>query len=156
MVTPLIVLGLLIIPFGMFRLFGGKDRARLGGVIGLSLAFAFFGLGHFVQTLPMSQMLPPWVPLRVALIYATGVLEFALAAALLVPALRRRAGQLCIAVLVLFFPANIYAALNATGMGGHLWGPEYLLIRAPLQALLIFWAFLFAVRRPARLQALPA
>ena len=51
-----------------------------------------------------------------------------------------------IAVLVGFFPANIYAALNQTGMGGHLWGPVYLLIRGPLQALLIWWTWYYAVR----------
>jgi len=34
------------------------------------------------------------------------------------------------------------------GMGGHLWGPVYLLIRVPLQLLLIGWSYWFAVSRP--------
>jgi uncharacterized membrane protein len=80
---------------------------------------------------------------RVALIYLTGVLEFALAALLLLPRFRRAAAWACIVVLILFFPANIYAALERVGMGGHLWGPVYLLIRAPLQLILIGWALIF-------------
>ena len=34
------------------------------------------------------------------------------------------------AVLVLFFPANIYAAINHIPMGGHAWGPVYRLFAA--------------------------
>ena len=94
----------------------------------------------------MVEMLPPWLPFRHALVYATGLLEWLLAVGLLVPRLRRTAGWSCIACLILFLPANVYAAINAVGMGGHLWGPVYLLIRVPLQGLLIGWAYWFTVR----------
>ncbi len=118
-----------------------------GAVIGLSLAFMFFGVGHFARTEPMSEMLPPWVPYRVALVYLTGLLEWILAVALLIPRFRRLAGWACIAVLVLFLPVNIYAALNKVGMGGHLWGPVYLFVRVPLQFVLVGWAYWFVGRR---------
>ncbi len=107
----------------------------------------FFGVGHFARTEQMAEMLPLWVPYRVALIYLTGILEWALAAALLIPGTRRLAGWACIAILVLFLPANIYAALNRVGMGGHLWGPVYLLVRVPLQIVLVGWAYWFVGRR---------
>lgn len=55
-----------------------------------------------------------------------------------------------IAFLILVFPANIYAALNRVDMGGHEWGPMYLLARVPLRLLLIGWAYWFAVRPRAR------
>lgn len=109
--------------------------------------FVFAGVGHFARTEPMLEMLPPWVPYRIALIYLTGIVEFVLAAALLLPRFRRLAGWVCISVLVLFFPANIYAAFNQVGMGGHLWGPVYLWVRAPLQLILIGWAYWFVVRK---------
>ena len=80
------------------------------------------------------------------MVLATGVLEFAIAAGMLVPATRRLAGLTAIAIFVGFFPLNIYAALNHTGMGGHVWGPEYLLIRFPLQVLLVIWTWMFVVR----------
>lgn len=153
MTTPLIILGILILPAIGVRLWIQHTKAavdpNLGGVFGLSSAFVFFGVGHFVQTSQMVEMLPPWVPGRLIVIYLTGLLEWVLAATLLIPTLRRAAGWTCIVILVLFFPANIYSALNETGMGGHQWGPIYLLIRAPLQLLLIAWAYWFTVREGA-------
>ncbi len=83
-------------------------------------------------------MLPEFIPARRPLVYAPGLLEAGLALALLPKRTRRYAGLGCIAVLFLFFPGNIYAALNSVGPGGHQWGPVYLLVRAPLQVLLIF------------------
>ena len=151
MTTPLIILAILVLPLAIARLSatrsGARIDARLGGVVGLSMSFVFFGVGHFAQTQPMSEMLPAWVPMRVPLIYVTGLLEWGLAAALLTHRYRRLAGWACIAVLVLFFPANIYAALNSVGMGGHQWGPVYLLIRAPLQLILIGWTYWFTLRK---------
>ena len=50
-------------------------------------------------------------------------------------------------VLMLFFPANIYAAIQHVPMGGHAWGPVYLLVRAPLQAAILLWVYRFTIRR---------
>ncbi|MGY0561175.1 DoxX family protein [Luteimonas sp. A277] len=122
---------------------------RGAGAIGLGLVFVFTGIGHFVQTTPMVQMLPPWVPARLPLVYATGVLEFATAFALFVPRFRRAAGWAAAAMLVLFFPANVYAAFNHVPMGGHAWGPVYLLVRVPLQLTVLVWAYVFTIRKPA-------
>ena len=58
---------------------------RGAAVIGLGILFIFTGIGHFIKTEPMAQMLPPWVPERVLLVYLTGVLEFAIAVGFLVP-----------------------------------------------------------------------
>lgn len=134
-----------------------RARARLrGGAVsvapaawGLGLLFLFTASGHFVQAQPMVQMLPPWVPAREALVYATGVLEIAIALMFFVPAWRRAAGWIAAAVLVAFFPANIYAAFEHAPMGGHAWGPVYLLIRGPLQLFILWWTWHF-VLRPAR------
>ena len=124
-------------------------RTHAAGAIGLALLFLFTGSGHFLQTEPMAEMLPPWIPARVALVYATGVLEFALAIGFLIPETRRSAGWMAAAVLVLFFPANIYAAMNHIPMGGHAWGPVYLLVRAPLQLAILAWVYWFALRSAA-------
>src|SRR5690625_1193031 len=108
---------------------------------GLGLAFIYFSMGHVVQTNGMVEMLPQWVPMRLPLVYVTGVLEVAIAIALFIPAYQSIASKLAIVVFVAFFPANIYAALNGVGLGGHQWGPVYLLIRGPLQIVLIAWAY---------------
>jgi uncharacterized membrane protein len=97
----------------------------------------------------MSQMLPPWVPARVPIIYLTGILEFGIAIGFLFEKFRYPTGWVAAAVLVLFFPGNIYAAINHIPMGGHAWGPVYLLIRAPLQAIIVFWVYWFTIRQPS-------
>ena len=146
MITPLIVVSILLVPLlGAWKL-GGPDKARLGGVLGISSAFAFFGIGHFAQTDAMVAMLPDIVPARRPLVLLTGVLELAIAIGFLLPKTRNIAGLAAIGVLIGFFPANIYAAVNHTGLGGHVWGPEYLMIRLPLQILLIAWTWTFIVR----------
>lgn len=116
---------------------------------GAGLLFIFTGIGHFVQTEQLSWMLPDWVPYRTLLVYATGVLEFVIAAGFLFKKTRWLTGAIAIVVLIAFFPANIYAALNYIPMSGNEWGPAYLLIRGPVQAGIIFWIYWFVVKRLA-------
>lgn len=146
MTTPMIILCLLLVPLLASCLMRGARGARFGGTLGIALAFAFFGVGHFVQTEAMVQMLPPFIPFATPLVLATGLLELAISLGLLHPSTRRLAGHVAIAVLILFLPVNVYAAIHHTGMGGHVWGPVYLLIRVPLQLFLICWTWIFALR----------
>ncbi len=143
MVAPVVMLVLLVMPWVVARILAWWRGVRFQGdsamAIGLALVFVFAGIGHFAQTGDMIQMLPAWVPGRVPLVYATGALEFCIAAGLLVRRTRRLAALVAATVLVLFFPANVYAALVHAPMGGHAWGPVYLFIRAPLQLLLLGW-----------------
>lgn len=149
MTTPLMMLAILAGPISIAWLLGLIGRTfnlRSAGALGLALVFLFTASGHFIQTDALADMLPTFVPARVPLIYLTGLLEIGLAVGIALPSTRRVAGIGAIITLVLFFPANIYAAMNSIGTGGHQWGPIYLLIRAPLQAILIFWAWWFTVR----------
>lgn len=91
----------------------------------------------------MVQMIPPFVPARETIVYLTGVLEIAGAIGLLIPQLQRITGYALIALLLGVLPANIYAALNYTGMGSHAKGPSYLWLRVPLQVLFIAWTWYF-------------
>ena len=147
-----VMLGLLIGPYliltAVTRVWGTiRIEPHLRGRISLAIVFVFTGLGHFIMTEPMAQMLPPWVPMRMPIIYITGVVELAAAAGLLVPRLCRLTGIYLIAFLILVLPANIYAAINRVEMGGHSMGPPYLFIRIPLQLILIIWTYWFAVRK---------
>lgn len=151
MTTPFIMLVLLMAPYLVVSIASAVSRrnfdARHAAVTGLAILFTFTGIGHFIQTEPMAQMLPPWVPERTLLVYCTGGLEFAIAAGFLVPRARRFTGWFAALVLVAFFPANVYAAINHVPMGGHAWGPVYLLIRAPLQLIILSWVYWFAIRQ---------
>ncbi|NLD68958.1 MAG: hypothetical protein GX644_09090 [Limnobacter sp.] len=153
MATPLIMLATMMAPLliaGSASYAGWRSiDLRSAGAIGLGLLFVFTGIGHFALTEPMARMLPPWVPARVPLIYLSGLLEFAIAIGFFVPRTRRLAGWVAAAVLVLFFPANVYAAIERVPMGGHAWGPVYLLVRAPLQGAILAWVYWFTIRRPA-------
>ena len=151
MTTPIIMLVLMTAPYLVVRLVSAITRrdvdVRSAAAIGLGVLFIFTGIGHFIRTEPMAQMLPPWVPERTLLVYVTGGLEFAVAVGFLVPKSRRFTGWVSAVLLVLFFPANIYAAVNHIPMGGHAWGPVYLFIRAPLQAIILFWVYWFTIRQ---------
>lgn len=152
MTTPIIMLVLMTAPYLIVRAFSGvtgRDAdVRGAAAIGAGILFVFTSVGHFIQTEPLAQMLPPWVPERTLLVYLTGILELAIAVGFLVRRTRRFAGWVAAAVLVLFFPANIYAAIHHVSMGGHEWGPVYLIIRAPLQAIILLWVYWFAIRQP--------
>lgn len=152
MTTPVIMLVLMTAPCLVARILSAvTDRdfdVRGAAAVGLGLLFIFTGIGHFVRTEPMVQMLPPWVPERMLLVYLTGMLEFAIAIGFFVAKTRRFTGWIAAAVLVLFFPANIYAAIGHAPMGGHAWGPVYLLVRAPVQVMILFWVYWFTIRQP--------
>lgn len=153
MTTPVIMLVLL---FGPYVAIGGLERPlgreildpTIRGCLGITLVFLFTGAGHFIQSEPMATMMPPGTPFVMPLIYLTGVIEIVAAIAVLLPRIRRVVGWALIAMLIGFLPVNVYAAVNRVGMGGHLWGPVYLLIRVPLQVVLGWWVWRFALRSP--------
>jgi uncharacterized membrane protein len=150
MTTPLLMLALLTGPY----FFLGHVQAHLAGhptspqtraAIGVATMFTFTGVGHFVATEAMVQMLPTSVSFRAEIVYVSGALEIVLAVMVLVPALRRPTGWLLIAMLVGFVPVNMFAAFARVPMGGHAWGPVYLLVRIPLQAFIAAWIWWFLV-----------
>lgn len=150
MLTPIIILILLSFPLAIAFVYS-KCKVQTLNVQkyaswGLGIAFIFFFIGHIVKAPGMVEMLPPWVPFRLGLVYITGVLELAIGIALFIPKFQLIAAKSAIVVFVVFFPANIYAALNSTGLGGHQWGPIYLAIRGPLQVVLISWAYFMCIK----------
>jgi uncharacterized membrane protein len=151
MTIPAIILGLLDIPFLYASIMSRVTKAnrsdrQLAGCIGVCLVFFFAGIGHFIKTEEMATMLPPWVPGRITLVYVTGEIEIVAGVTVLIPRLRLLTAWGLVLMLMLFLPVNFYTAVNHIGMGGHQWGPAYLLIRVPLQAILVTWIWWFAVR----------
>ena len=117
------------------------------GRIGLTLFFLFTGIGHFLQTDAMAQMLPPFVPFRRELIYITGIFEWLGAVGLWIPRLITTTGVCLIVMLIGVLPSNIYSALNYVDFGGHELGPAYLLVRVPFQLFVIWWIYKAAVQK---------
>lgn len=110
----------------------------------MSAMLVLTGVSHFFMTDDVVAMLPPSVPSRTEIIYATGVLELMAAVSLLVPATNRLTSWCLIAFFLAVLPANVYASLNSVGVGEH--GPYYLWFRIPLQILFIGWVWYFGRR----------
>jgi uncharacterized membrane protein len=111
----------------------------------LSYLMAVVGSMHFVAPELIAKQIPSFIPFKVSLVYASGVVEVACAAGL-----HRRspwAGKTAAVTLAAIWPANIQMAVDASRGRGHgllgnkaiMWG------RVPLQLPLI-WAALQASR----------
>lgn len=108
-----------------------RDAARLG----IAIMFMFTAAAHFTAVkYDLAAMIPPPLTGSLRVIYLSGLLEIAGAIGLLTNRWRRRAAASLIALLVLMFPANVYAALHDVPLRGS--SPTPLLVRAPLQ---LFW-----------------
>lgn len=113
---------------------------RSRGRWALAVGMAFAGVAHFVTPLPFVQHLPDAIPMREAVIYASGAVEIALGAALLgVARWRPYAGLALAAYLVAVFPGNLYVAVAGVDVDGQP-GGVYPWLRLPFQALFIWLA----------------
>ena len=148
MIATLVVLfGAFLVALVVERLRGRPDGAvSRAGRIALAVLFLFTGVSHFILTEGMAQMVPPPLP-AVATVRISGVLEILGAIGILVPKTSRLAAWCLFAFLLAVFPANIYAALNETGLGGHTEGVSYLWKRGPLQILFLTWTWYFGIRK---------
>jgi uncharacterized membrane protein len=97
------------------------------------------GMMHFVLPRAYASIVPPRLPAKRAIVYASGVAEMAGGAGTLHPRTRRFASAWSVATLIAVFPANIHMALHPDRYevpGGRvaLW------LRLPVQALFVAWA----------------
>lgn len=107
----------------------------------LGILFIAAGINHFWHTSFYVAMMPPWLPMHLALVYLSGVAEIGLGALLLFRRWQITAGWGLVVLSIAVFPANLHMALHpelftqfsATG----LW------LRLPLQAVVIAWAWWF-------------
>jgi uncharacterized membrane protein len=91
----------------------GRSRSTTG----LAGLFAVLGILHFAKPKPFEQIIPPALPAKKQLVYASGACELACAAGLLHPRSRRAAGLASAALLVAVFPANVQMALDLNRQG---------------------------------------
>src|ERR1700677_636225 len=110
-------------------------------------SFVFAGIMHFVIPKVYHRIVPPYLPARRAIVYASGVAEIAGGAGLMVPRLRRPAGWWLIATLVAVFPANLHMALHSDEFPDIPGGAVSLWARLPFQGVFVAWV-LSAMRRP--------
>jgi uncharacterized membrane protein len=107
----------------------------------LAALFAFAGTMHFIIPASYVRIMPPWVPAHREMVLVSGACEIAGGIGLLVPLLRRVAGIGLIALLVAVWPANLQMLLNARAAHQPAWAQMLLLLRLPLQIVLIGWVW---------------
>jgi uncharacterized membrane protein len=122
------------------------DGWALLGLVGRWVFAALFvvsGVGHFVAADTFVRMIPPYLPYPRALVLVSGILEIALGVLLLVPRSARLAAWGLIALLVAVFPANVHIYRHQELFPIP---PLVHLLRLPMQAVLILWAYAYTRR----------
>jgi len=101
--------------------------------------FVLAGGNHFLNPGFYVNIMPPYLPWPLGLVYVSGVCEIALGAALFLRRARAPAAWGLIALLIAVFPANIHMAMYAGSYPEF--SPAALWARVPLQGVLIAWAY---------------
>lgn len=112
------------------------------------MAVLYVGAGamHFVVPAAYAQIVPPFLPAPLALVYLSGVAEVVLGIGVAVPRTQRLAAWGLVALLLAVFPANVYMATSdvvVTGTPVGTLDPSTVgrWARLPLQAVLVAWAW---------------
>jgi uncharacterized membrane protein len=115
----------------------------------IALIFCAAGIMHFVAPAAYIRIVPRWLPAPALLVLVSGVAEIAGGLGVLVPLVRTAAGWGLIALLVAVFPANVRMLQAAHDAGASALWQTLLVLRLPLQPLLIYWVWRAAVRGPS-------
>ncbi len=113
---------------------------KMFSLILMAAFYAFAGYSHFRNPKFFLKITPKWVPEPEKVNLIVGVIEIALGVLLVIPATTAMAAWGVIALLIAVFPANVYHFQKALKKGKMIWPT---LIRLPIQALLIYWAYLY-------------
>jgi uncharacterized membrane protein len=118
-----------------------QKNFRANARIATGIAFIFTGVSHFMIPEKFMEMMPPFLPAPVFLIYLSGIFEILGGIGLIIPATKHLAAIGLILLLLAVFPANIYVALNNVQLGGFMNYAVYQWLRLPMQIVLIAWVW---------------
>lgn len=128
----------------MVRVTGVLARLKRPLLYLMAPAYIIAGVLHFILPELYVQIIPPFLPAALVLVYLSGIAEIAVGIGLLIPRTRQLAAWSTVALLVAIFPANIYMATHGVVIEGMPGGgdPSELVRwgRLPLQGVLILWA----------------
>src|SRR4051812_16688715 len=80
----------------------------------LGVLFVLAGVNHFRKPDFYVNIMPPYLPWHLELVYLSGVIEVVLGMLLLIPRCTPLAAWGLIALLIAVFPANVHMALNTS------------------------------------------
>jgi uncharacterized membrane protein len=114
-----------------------RDAWRVIARFALAGLLATSGVGHLVAPEEFLAQVPPWLPAPMAVIYVSGIIELALAGALVFLAKRRvQVGWIVAAFFVVIFPGNVSQALTGADAFG-LESPTARWLRLAFQPVLV-------------------
>lgn len=116
----------------------GRARWRAASPYLLAGLLTITGTLHFVFPRALVALVPPQLPAREALVYASGAAELACAVGLVIPRTRRVAAWATVLLFLSVFPGNIQMALDAGDRSATYRALTY--ARLPLQIPLVVWA----------------
>lgn len=107
----------------------------------MALFYMGAGINHFIHPRFYTAIMPSWLQWHSALVLISGIAELLLGIFLIPVSTRRVAAWGLIALLVAVFPANVQMMMNYI----HEQNPKtwISILRLPLQALLIWWAWIY-------------
>ena len=111
------------------------------------------GITHFTDPSFYLDIMPPYLPLHLEIVYFSGILEVIFAGLLLVPSRRQLSGNLLIALTLAVTPANIYMWQNPGAFPDI--EPILLSVRLVVQVLLILTIWISTRRERQNLIADP-
>lgn len=109
----------------------------------MAVIYFIAGCNHFRNPKLYIKIIPEYFPNRKLLNILSGLIEIILAILLCIPQFTNYAAWGIILLLIAVFPANLYMYQNKKASLGL---PKWvLLLRLPLQLLLIFWAYQYTI-----------
>ena len=116
-----------------------KADIKSFSIIIMSWFYISIGLSHFTDPNWFLQIVPPYLPYKLELVYISGFLEIIFGIMLITPSLKHYAAWGLILLLIAVFPANIYLAqTNGAAMNTS---PLVAWARLPFQFLFIGIAY---------------
>jgi uncharacterized membrane protein len=97
------------------------------------------GMNHFINPGFYLKIMPPYLSWHEFLVFISGIFEVLLGVLLVIPRTTRLAAWGLIALLIAIFPANIYVYQHQDVFPDV--SPTFHLVRLPLQAVFILWAW---------------
>ena len=104
------------------------------------IAFILVGISHFRNPQIFVEIVPPFLPFALFLVYLTGVMEIAGGIGIIYPGSRLITGRLLVLFLLAVFPANLYMWFADVPFNGTLLTTQQHMLRAGIQVVLIIVA----------------
>ena len=104
------------------------------------VAFILVGIAHFRNPQIFVEIVPPFLPFPLFLVYLTGAMEIAGGIGIIHPASRVLTGRLLVLFLIAVFPANLYMWFSDVPFNGTLLTTPQHVLRLMVQIGLILVA----------------